>query len=95
MYRQLLLPMAFQITRIMIAISSVLAALAMGLAAFWVGSSAGVLSLLIVLGTGLLILALTSIARPSDKLNFRLIQVCFDLYAGCDGVIDHPLTDQG
>jgi protoheme IX farnesyltransferase len=64
----------FQATRIMIAISSVLAALAMGLAAFWVGSSAGGLSLLIVLGTGLLILALTSVARPSDKLNFRLFK---------------------
>jgi protoheme IX farnesyltransferase len=64
----------FQVTRIMIAISSILAALAMGLAAFWVGSSAGALSLLIVLGTGLLILALTSIARPSDKLNFRLFK---------------------
>jgi protoheme IX farnesyltransferase len=64
----------FQATRIMIAISSMLAALAMGLAAFWVGSSAGGLSLLIVLGTGLLILALTSVARPSDKLNFRLFK---------------------
>jgi protoheme IX farnesyltransferase len=64
----------FQITRIMIAISSMLAVLSMGLAAFWVGSSAGVLSLLIVLGTGLLILALTSVARPSDKLNFRLFK---------------------
>jgi protoheme IX farnesyltransferase len=64
----------FTFTRIMIAISSALAALAMGLAAFWVGSSAGALSLLIVLGTGLLILALTSVARPSDKLNFRLFK---------------------
>jgi protoheme IX farnesyltransferase len=64
----------FQITRIIIAISSMLAALSMGLAAFWVGSSAGVLSLLIVLGTGLLILALTSVARPSDTLNFWLFK---------------------
>jgi protoheme IX farnesyltransferase len=64
----------FQFTRIVIAISSVLAAIAMGLAAFLVGSSAGALSLLIVLGTGLLILALTSIARPSDKLNFSLFK---------------------
>jgi protoheme IX farnesyltransferase len=64
----------FQVTRVMIAISSVLAALAMGLAAFWVGTSAGALSLLIVLGTGLLILALTSVARPSDRLNFGLFK---------------------
>jgi len=64
----------FQATRIMIAISSLLGALAMGLAAFLVGTSAGALSLLVVLGTGLLILALTSVARPSDKLNFRLFK---------------------
>jgi protoheme IX farnesyltransferase len=64
----------FQATRIMIAVSSILAALAMGMAAFLVGTSAGALSLLIVIGTGLLILALTSIARPSDKLNFRLFK---------------------
>jgi protoheme IX farnesyltransferase len=64
----------FQCTRIIIAISSVLAALAMGLAAFMVGSSAGVLSLLVVLGTGLLILALTSVAHPSTKLNFGLFK---------------------
>ena len=64
----------FHVTRLVIAISSVLAALAMGLAAFLVGTSAGALSLLIVLGTGLLILALTSVARPSDKLNFRLFK---------------------
>jgi protoheme IX farnesyltransferase len=64
----------FQLTRIIIAISSILAALSMGFAAFLVGSSAGALSLLVVLGTGLLILALTSIARPSDKLNFRLFK---------------------
>jgi len=64
----------FNATRIIIAISSVLAALAMGLAAYWVGSSAGVLRLLVVLGTGLLILALTSVARPSDKLDFSLFK---------------------
>jgi heme O synthase-like polyprenyltransferase len=64
----------FQVTRIIIAASSVLAALSMGLAAFWVGTSAGVLRLLIVLGAGLLILALTSVARPSDKLNISLFK---------------------
>jgi protoheme IX farnesyltransferase len=64
----------FQAARIIIAVSSVLAALAMGLAAFWVGSSAGVMRLLIVLGAGLLILALTSVARPSSKLNFTLFK---------------------
>lgn len=64
----------FQATRFTIAISSILAAVAMGLAAYWVGISVGALSLLAVLGTGLLILALTSVARPSDKLNFSLFK---------------------
>jgi protoheme IX farnesyltransferase len=64
----------FKFTRITIAISSVLAALAMSLAAYWVGTSAGVLSLMVVLGTGLLILALTSVARPSQKMNFTLFK---------------------
>ncbi len=64
----------FKFTRLIIAVSSVLAALAMGLAAFWVGLSAGALSLLAVLGTSLLILALTSVLRPSDRLNFGLFK---------------------
>jgi protoheme IX farnesyltransferase len=64
----------FHFTRLIIAISSVLAAMSMGLAAYWVGISAGGLSLLGVLGTSLLILALTSVIRPSDKLNFRLFK---------------------
>jgi protoheme IX farnesyltransferase len=64
----------FHFTRLVIAISSVLAAIAMGLAAYWVGISAGGLSLLAVLGTSLLILALTSVIRPSAKLNFGLFK---------------------
>lgn len=64
----------FPFTRMVIATSSVLAAAAMGLAAYWVGISAGALSLLAVLGTSLLILALTSVVRPSDKLNFGLFK---------------------
>jgi protoheme IX farnesyltransferase len=76
----------FQATRIMIAISSILAALAMGLAAFYVGTSAGALSVLIVIGTGLLILALTSIARPSDKLNFRMFKFA-SIYMLCAMVL--------
>jgi heme o synthase len=64
----------FPVTRVIIAASSVLAALAMGVAAFWVGLSAGALSLLAVLGTSLLILALTSVLRPSERLNFGLFK---------------------
>jgi heme o synthase len=64
----------FPTTRLIIAVSSMLAATAMGLAAYWVGLSAGALSLLVVLGTSLLILALTSVIRPSDRLNFGLFK---------------------
>jgi protoheme IX farnesyltransferase len=64
----------FQFTRLVIAISSVLAAMTMGMAAYWVGLSAGALGFLAVLGTSLLILALTSVIRPSDRLNFGLFK---------------------
>jgi protoheme IX farnesyltransferase len=64
----------FHTTRLIIAISSVMAATAMGVAAYTVGLSAGALSLLVVLGTSLLILALTSVIRPSDRLNFGLFK---------------------
>jgi heme o synthase len=62
------------LTQIVIALSSVLATVAMGLAAYWVGSTAGALHVLIILGVGLLILALTSVFRPSQKLNFGLFK---------------------
>ena len=64
----------FPATRLAIALSSVLAAAAMGLAVYWVGASAGALGFMAVLGAGLLILALTSLARPSDKMNFTLFK---------------------
>jgi protoheme IX farnesyltransferase len=64
----------FRATRLIIALSSIIAALAMGSATFWVGASADALRLLIVLSTGLMILALTSIARPSERLNLSLFK---------------------
>jgi protoheme IX farnesyltransferase len=64
----------FAKTRLLIAVSSILAAVSMGLATYLVGSSSGALSVLVVLGTALLILALTSVFRPSEKLNFRLFK---------------------
>mgnify|MGYP001765401093 CR=1 FL=1 len=76
----------FPITRIVIAVSSVLAALSMGLAAVWVGESAGALGLMAVLGTGLLILALTSVARPSQKMNFTLFKYA-SVYMLCSMLI--------
>jgi heme o synthase len=70
----MVLTYGFQFTRSMIAISSVLAAIAMGLSAYWVGTTAGALHLLIVLGVGMLVLALTSVIHPSSKLNFGLFK---------------------
>ena len=64
----------FNMTRKIIAICSVLAALAMSVAAIWIGLTAGAMRLLVVLGTGLLFLALTTLMRPSDKANFNLFK---------------------
>jgi protoheme IX farnesyltransferase len=64
----------FQVTRTIIAISSILAATAMGLAAVGIGMSWGYLRLIAVLAVGLLGLAFFSTIRPSEKLNFSLFK---------------------
>jgi protoheme IX farnesyltransferase len=64
----------FQVTRVIIAISSILAAVAMGLAAFGIGMAWGYLRVMAVLATGLLGLAFYSTVRPSEKLNFSLFK---------------------
>ena len=61
-------------TRFAIALSSVIAALAMGLAAVWIGVTAGVLRVMIVLSAGLFFLAVTTIFRPSERINFSLFK---------------------
>jgi protoheme IX farnesyltransferase len=63
-----------QITRIMIAVSSVLAALAMGAAAWGIGMTWGFLRLLGVLTFGLLMLAFAITFRPSERVNFGLFK---------------------
>jgi len=65
---------SFSFTRLMIAISSVLAAITMGLAAIGIGMTIGYLRLLIVLSFGLIFLALMSLIRPSEKINFGLFK---------------------
>jgi len=65
---------SFRVTRNTIAISSILAAVAMGLAAFGIGMAWGYLRLMAVLAIGLLGLALYSTIRPSEKLNFGLFK---------------------
>lgn len=61
-------------THWMIAFSSMAAAGAMGIAAIGVGISWGYLRLLSVLSIGLLLLAGSSILRPSARLNFGLFK---------------------
>ncbi len=63
-----------RLTRITIALSSVAAALAMGIAAYGIGMTWGYLRLLVVLSAGLLTLAISSLARPSWRANFGLFK---------------------
>jgi protoheme IX farnesyltransferase len=64
----------FPATRVMIAVSSLLAALMMGLAAFGIGMTWGYLRVLAWLSVGLLALAGISLIRPSERLNFGLFK---------------------
>ncbi|MCI0478690.1 MAG: heme o synthase [Anaerolineales bacterium] len=61
-------------TRIIIALSSVGAAIVMMLAAWGIGMEWGYLRLLAVLSVGLLLLAIILIARPTERLNFGLFK---------------------
>ena len=65
---------SFQFTRITIAISSVMAAIAMTTAAIGIGMDWGYLRLLGVLSVGLLGLAIAISVRPSEKVNFGLFK---------------------
>jgi protoheme IX farnesyltransferase len=58
----------------MIAISSLVAAAAMGIAAVGIGLAMGTLRLLSVLSVGLFLLALSSMIKPSAKMNFGLFK---------------------
>jgi len=62
------------VTRVMLALSSIAAALTMIAAAIGVGMAWGYLRLLLTLGFGLLLLALVLIARPSERLNLGLFK---------------------
>ncbi len=61
-------------TQVIIALSSFGAALAIGLAAFSVGLSWGYLRLLAVLAVGVIGLAIFSVYRPSEQVNFGLFK---------------------
>jgi protoheme IX farnesyltransferase len=64
----------FPATRVIIAISSILAAVAMTAAAVGIGMAWGYLRLIAVLSTGLLMLAIGSTLRPSERVNFGLFK---------------------
>ncbi|MBT3314020.1 MAG: protoheme IX farnesyltransferase [Anaerolineae bacterium] len=61
-------------TRNTIAISSILAAIIIGLAAYGIGTDWGFLRLMAVLSGGLLTLAIASIIKPSETVNFGLFK---------------------
>lgn len=64
----------FNVTRMVISISSVLAAFAVGGAAFGLGLAYGFLRLLAVLSVGLLLLAAAVNLKPSDRASFGLFK---------------------
>lgn len=64
----------FKFTRTTIAISSLLAALAMGLSAWGIGMAWGFLRLLAVLSSGLLLLAIATTFKPSERVNYGLFK---------------------
>ncbi|MDE3091195.1 MAG: heme o synthase [Chloroflexota bacterium] len=61
-------------TRLIITLSSIGAAMAIVIAALGVGMTWGYLRLLFVLSAGLLTLAVASMVRPSERLNFGLFK---------------------
>jgi protoheme IX farnesyltransferase len=61
-------------TQRIIALSAILATIAMGVSAIGIGLTWGYLRLLIVLSAGLFLFALGSIIRPSARMNFGLFK---------------------
>lgn len=64
----------FTATRATIAISSIIAALMIGIAAYGIGMTWGYLRVLVVLSAGLTALAVISLMKPSEHLNFGLFK---------------------
>jgi protoheme IX farnesyltransferase len=64
----------FETTRKILAVSSMLAALAMVVSTIGIGTSIGFLRLISILSVGLLIFAVSSYIRPSRKMNFGLFK---------------------
>ena len=64
----------FFATRAIVAFSSVIAALMIGIAAYGIGMTWGYLRVLFVLSVGLLTLAVSSLLKPSERLNSGLFK---------------------
>jgi protoheme IX farnesyltransferase len=64
----------FYATRVIIAVSSLAAALVMAGVAATIGVRMGLLGLLVIMGVGLLALAVLGIARPSPRASFALFK---------------------
>jgi protoheme IX farnesyltransferase len=64
----------FQFTRLTIAISSLVAALSISMAGFLIGMQWGFFRLLVVLSAGLMLLAITTVIRPTERVNFGLFK---------------------
>jgi protoheme IX farnesyltransferase len=78
------------ITRLAIATSSIVAALAMSIASIWIGVAEGILALIIILSAVLLFLAATVLIRPSDKTNLRLYKYA-SVYMLCTMLLIIPI----
>jgi protoheme IX farnesyltransferase len=64
----------YQFTRTTIAVSSILAALCISMAGLLIGIQWGFVRLLLVLSTGLCLMALATIFRPTERVNFGLFK---------------------
>jgi protoheme IX farnesyltransferase len=64
----------FDATRAIIALSAIIAAASIGVASVMIGVQAGALRLMAVLSSGLLLLSVLTVFRPSEKVNFSLFK---------------------
>lgn len=64
----------FEATRAIIALSAIIAAASIGVAAVMIGVQAGALRLMAVLSSGLLLLSLATVLKPSERVNYSLFK---------------------
>ena len=64
----------FEATRAIIALSAIIAAASIGVAGVMIGVQAGALRLMAVLSSGLLVLSVATVFRPSEQVNFSLFK---------------------